>query len=127
MLWTLGGVPRDLALARNAINQLPWRQRKDCTRAAALRSARHQEIEDERQRVDDDIEQVRKTEMRRGKRPIDIEAANERRRMLAALREILNYGTLDELKAAMTAFGLSEKNLEWAEALRIWNAERARK
>jgi hypothetical protein len=43
---------------------------------------------------------------------------------LAALREIVEYGTTEDLKAAMREYGLSEDSLEWAEVLRIWNDER---
>ena len=72
----------------------------------------------------DDIDRVRKADMQHGRRPIDLDAVHERQRIVAALREIVNYGTEEELKDAMRAFGLSEKRPEWAEALRIWNAER---
>lgn len=49
----------------------------------------------------DDIEQVRKTEMQRGRRPRDFDTIRDRQRMSAALREILNHGTIEELKDAM--------------------------
>ncbi len=62
--------------------------------------------------------------MQRGRRPIDLDAIQERQRIIAALREIVNYGTEEELKDAMRAFGLSEEKPGWAAALRIWNAER---
>jgi len=77
--------------------------------------------------VSDDIEQVRRVEMRRGKRPIDVDAVKERQRIAAALREILHYGTIDDLKTAMRAFGLSEERQEWVEALRLWSVERGQK
>jgi len=72
--------------------------------------------------VVDDIDRVRKADAQR--RPVDLDAIQERQRIIAALREIVNYGTVEELKDAMRAFGLSEKKPEWAAALRIWNAER---
>jgi len=76
--------------------------------------------------ADDDLERVRKAEMQRGRRhPLDVEAAEERRRHLAALREIVKNGSVDELKEAMRAFGVLEDSPEWREALRIWSAERA--
>ena len=71
----------------------------------------------------DDIEEVRKAEMQRGSRPIDRDAVQEQR-IITALREIVNYGTEEELKEAMRVFGLSEKSPEWTAALQIWNAER---
>jgi hypothetical protein len=74
--------------------------------------------------VADEIEQVRRTETRRGRRPIDSETVEENLRKLAALREILKHGTLDDLKALMREYDLSEGSAEWKEALRIWNGER---
>jgi len=72
----------------------------------------------------DEIEGVRKAETRRGRRPLDTTAIEQNRRRLEALREIVEYGTTDDLKAAMRGYGLSEDSPEWAEALRIWNDER---
>jgi len=72
----------------------------------------------------DDIEQVRKTEERRGRRPVDSETVKERQRMIAALRRILADGTVDELKAAMRVYGLSQDSTQWNETLRIWREER---
>lgn len=72
----------------------------------------------------DEIERIRRAEARRGRRPIDIATHEQNRRRLAALREIVEYGTTEDLKAAMREYGLSEDSLEWAEILRIWNDER---
>ena len=77
--------------------------------------------------MSDEIEEIRKAEERRGRRPIDIETVAEKRRILAALREILAYGTVEELKQAMREYGISESSPEWAEALQIWNAERGQR
>jgi hypothetical protein len=74
--------------------------------------------------VADEIEQIRRAEERRGRRPIDIETIQERRRLLAAMKDIWNDGTVDDLKAAMRVYGLSEKSPEWSATLRTWNAER---
>jgi hypothetical protein len=71
-----------------------------------------------------DIEQVRKTEERRGRRPVDPETIQERRRITAALRKILEYGTADQLKSAMREYGISPDSSEWTECLRIWREER---
>lgn len=46
--------------------------------------------------------------------------------MAAALREIYDHGTIEELKEAMREYGLSEEMPEWMETVRIWNAERGR-
>jgi hypothetical protein len=74
--------------------------------------------------LSDDIEKVRKAEERRGRRPHKVETINERRRKAAALAEIWNYGTEEDLKLLMREFGLSPASPEWTETLRIWNAER---
>jgi hypothetical protein len=78
-------------------------------------------------RVADDIERVRKAEMRRGRRPLDFDTIQEKRRVAAALREIYDHGTIEELKDAMREYGLSEKMPEWIETVRIWIAERGRR
>src|SRR5580698_1749199 len=72
----------------------------------------------------DDIERVRKTETRRGRRPVDIETLQERQRILAALREIWEYGTEEDLKSAMREFGLSDQSPHWIETLAVWSGER---
>jgi hypothetical protein len=72
----------------------------------------------------DDIENVRRTEERRGRRPQDSEAINERRRKKTALAEVWNYGTEEDLKDLMREFGLSPESPEWNETLRTWNDER---
>ena len=72
----------------------------------------------------DDIEKVRRLEERRGRRPIDSLKLEERKRQLAALREIVKYGVLEDLEAAMRVYGLSPDSPQWAEVLRIWNDER---
>jgi hypothetical protein len=74
----------------------------------------------------DDIEEVRKTETRRGRRPLDVETRRETQRLLAALREIWDYGTEEDLKATMREYGLSEQSSHWIEALALWNGERGR-
>lgn len=74
----------------------------------------------------DDIERVRREEERRGRRPIDSVTREERRRLVAALSEIYNYGTLDELESVMREYGISADSPEWIETVRIWNAERGR-
>jgi hypothetical protein len=72
----------------------------------------------------DEIERVRRAEARTGRRPLDTTTLEQNRRRLEALREVVEYGTTDDLKAAMREYGLSEDSPEWAEALRIWNDER---
>lgn len=74
--------------------------------------------------MSDDIENVRKTEERRSRRPVDPEMIDERRRQLAAFREILNYGDFSDLETAMRGYGLVPDSHQWAEVVRIWNDER---
>jgi hypothetical protein len=74
----------------------------------------------------DDIEKVRRAEERRGRRPKDVETIEERRRMAAALLEIWNNGTLDDLMAVMRGYGLSPDSPEWSATLRTWSDERER-
>jgi len=74
--------------------------------------------------VADEIEKVRRAEARRGRRPIDAEAIDQRRRMLNSLLTILDEGNIDKLMAAMREYGLSPESPEWTETLRIWREER---
>lgn len=76
--------------------------------------------------MSEEIEQVRKEEERRGRRPVDSATLEERRRQKAALREIFNYGTIDDLQDAMREYGISPDSPQWVEVVRIWNDERAR-
>lgn len=46
--------------------------------------------------------------------------------MIAALREIWNNGTVDDLEAVMREYGLSPNSPEWQQTLRTWIDERAR-
>jgi hypothetical protein len=71
---------------------------------------------------DQTIERARLADSRRGKRPIDFETLDERRRRKAALQVIVDFGTEEDLKAFMRKRGLSEESHEWHEALRIWHA-----
>jgi len=72
----------------------------------------------------DEIERIRRADERRGRRPVDQESVDERRRLVAAFRKILDTGTVDSLKAAMREYGISADSQEWDEALRIWREER---
>ena len=74
--------------------------------------------------MSDEIERVRREEGRRGRRPVDSATLAERNRQKAALREILNYGTIEDLEAAMREYGISPDSAQWAAVLRIWNDER---
>jgi hypothetical protein len=69
----------------------------------------------------DDIEKTRRAEVRRGRRPTDADLIDRRNRQKAELREIVDHGTIDDLKDAMREYGLSPDSPQWAEVLRIWN------
>ena len=76
----------------------------------------------------DEIEQIRQVEMRRGRRPVDMETVRQKRRTKAAVRNVLeNDGTEEGLKRAMRAIGLSEKSPKWNAALRVWRDEYGQK
>ena len=49
----------------------------------------------------DDIERIRKTEARRGRRPLDFETLREKERLLAALREIWENGTEEDFESCL--------------------------
>jgi len=72
----------------------------------------------------DDIEKVRKEEERRGRRPSDKEILKARGRLLAALRDIFENGTLDDLEDTMRGLGISPGSPQWNQAVRIWHDER---
>jgi hypothetical protein len=74
----------------------------------------------------DDIEEVRRTEEQRGRRPKDAETIEERRRMSTALREIWNNGDVEDLKAVMREYGLFPESPEWTATLQTWSHERGR-
>lgn len=74
----------------------------------------------------DEIERVRREEERRGRRPVDSDTRELRQRLIAVLSDIYNYGNLDELEAVIRECGVSSDSPQWAEAVRIWSAERGR-
>jgi hypothetical protein len=75
--------------------------------------------------LSDEIESVRKEEERRGRRPTDAEILRARRRLLAALKEIFENGTLDDLEATMRYLGISPGSPQWDQAVQTWHDERA--
>jgi hypothetical protein len=67
-----------------------------------------------------EVEEVRRAEMNRGRRPIDLETRRQREKLLRDLRKYLDLGTEGEFVAAMRALGLPEDSESFHEALRIW-------
>jgi hypothetical protein len=76
---------------------------------------------DEKQK---DLDEVMKAENRRGRRPIDFEAAKRRSQTLRGMRKLLESATEEEFMVAIRAAGLRENFPDWLEALRIWHEYR---
>ena len=74
--------------------------------------------------MEDEIEKVRRSEQQRGRRPIDVETIDERRRIVASLLKIVRYGTIEDLQTAMREYGFSPESQQAVEILRIWREER---
>ena len=53
-----------------------------------------------------DLENVRRAEMSRGRRPVDLETRRQRDEMRRDLKRLLEFATEDEFVAAMRALGL---------------------
>ena len=71
----------------------------------------------------DDIQDVMKSERRRGRRPIDIDARRERDELLKILRELLKERDERGFMQAMRAYGWSDDSAEFQRALKIWRAK----
>jgi hypothetical protein len=71
-----------------------------------------------------DVDDVRREEMSRGRRPIDLETRRQRQETLHDLRQLLAVGTEDEFVAAMRALGLRDDSPKWNEILRTWSEYR---
>jgi hypothetical protein len=78
---------------------------------------------DEKRRKD--LEDVMRTESRRGRRPVDLEARQKRNMLLQDMRKLLTIATEEEFVAAMHAAGLRDGSPEFAEVLRLWRQYRS--
>ena len=72
-----------------------------------------------------DVEDVRREEMSRGRRPISLETRRQRQELLRDLRKLLELGTEDEFVAAMRALGLQDDSPGWGEILQVWREYRS--
>lgn len=72
-----------------------------------------------------DVEDVRREEMNRGRRPVDLETRRQREKLLHDFRKLLEFGTEEDLVAAMRALGLREDSEGFREALQIWRQDRS--
>jgi hypothetical protein len=75
--------------------------------------------------ISSDLDEVRREEMNRGRRPIDLETRRQRQELLHDLRKVLEIGTEDDFVAAMRALGLQTDSPSWSEILRIWRDYRS--
>jgi hypothetical protein len=75
---------------------------------------------DKKQPKETDVEDVRREEMSRGRRPIDLETRRQRENQRRELRDLLDFGTEEELVAVMRAFGLADDSERFQKALQIW-------
>jgi hypothetical protein len=71
-----------------------------------------------------DVEDVRREEMSRGRRPVSLETRRQRQELLHDLRKLLEIGTEDDFVAAMRALGFGTDSPQWDEMIRIWREYR---
>jgi hypothetical protein len=72
-----------------------------------------------------DVEDVRREEVTRGRRPISLEARKQRQEILHDLRKLLEIGNEDDFVTAMRALGLQADSRNWNEILAIWREYRS--
>jgi hypothetical protein len=74
-----------------------------------------------------ELEDVIQQEMRRGRRPIDLQERRRRRELARYCKSLLEFGTTEEeLLGVLRATGLRDGSPEFAEAVRVWRENRAR-
>ncbi len=77
---------------------------------------------------DDDIREVMRGEIRRGRRPTDSVGQERKRRELQVIREMLSEYDEQRFRQAIVALGLAEGSPEYDAALAAWReAQRLRK
>jgi len=72
-----------------------------------------------------DVEDVRREEMSRGRRPISLENRRQRQELLRDMRKLLDVGTEEDFVAAMRALGLHVDSPNWSEILQAWREHRS--
>jgi hypothetical protein len=82
--------------------------------------------------LSEEIDRIRESEERRGKRrppQLDADAKARTRRRLAAEREILfgEGATIEDLEEAMIGRGISPGSEQWNELSAIWSNERKKR
>lgn len=78
----------------------------------------------EKEKPKTDIEEVRQSESRRGKRPVDLEERKRLNELRDGFRDIHRYGTEEDFKAAMRALGYADDSERFRNAVRIWRETR---
>jgi hypothetical protein len=68
-----------------------------------------------------DLQDVIRSETRRGKRPVDIEERRHRTELQRQFRFLLESGTRDDFVKAIRALGLKDGSLQFEQALAFWN------
>lgn len=63
-------------------------------------------------------------ESSRGRRPVNTDELREREKRLAKCRELLQYGSEQDVREAILALGLEDGSALFLEALRIWRSYR---
>ena len=67
-----------------------------------------------------DLEDVMRTESRRGRRPVDIEARQKHNLLLDDMRKLLLIGSEEEFLKVMRAAGLRDGSPDFLDALKAW-------
>jgi len=78
------------------------------------------------ERKEQDLEDVMRSETRRGKRPIDMAERRRRTELQRDFRFLLENGSKEEFVKAIRAPGLSEGSAQFEQALTAWNETRGR-
>jgi hypothetical protein len=78
----------------------------------------------EKENPKSDIEEVMRSESRRGKRPVDLDERKRLNELKQGFRDIHRFGTEDDLKDAMRALGYRDDSERFRNALRIWRVTR---
>ena len=89
---------------------------------------RKQDLEKQKQDTeerDKDLDDVRKTESRRGRRPIDLDARRRHHEKVGTMRTYLDLSTEEEFVRAMRGVGLRDGSPELLAALQAWREHRS--
>ena len=76
------------------------------------------------ERKQQDLQDLMRSETRRGKRPIDIEERRRRAGLQRDFKFLLDEGSRDEFVTAIRALGLQDGSPQFEQALLIWDETR---